>query len=53
MAIVTLDETILIKFICYDCGHIWDENFEGDSDKFAQDVILQILLRLVEQDTDN
>lgn len=31
MAIVTLDETILIKFICYDCGHIWDENFEGDS----------------------
>lgn len=28
MAILTLEETILVKFICFVCGHIWDEDYE-------------------------
>ncbi|MFA5577611.1 MAG: hypothetical protein WCZ27_08825 [Tissierellaceae bacterium] len=31
MAILTLKDTKLVKFICLDCGHIWDEDYEENT----------------------
>ncbi len=28
MATLTLEATKIVKFICKDCGHIWNEDYE-------------------------